>query len=1266
MLLQAFLCSGAGGKYTLEKIDASADLSHSAVLSIYQDRQGTMWFGTYDGLNSYDGKNVKTFRSYYPESTGLTNNVIKTVCQADDNCIWCATDYVLNKFSLETYSTEVYDFSSLYTIHSNDSGNTFLIKNDSLYYYNTLTKEFIAIASGFTSDGGTAMYRKTYVSVGGNFWYFDEDSGNVRIFSVSSFSAPPEQVRTSEIIYRFHTRGIKDVFWQKGVIAFVDVNNDLFISDIENRSKVFVRNISSLVGRYGKIKGISPFYDDVFIGFAVNGLVRLSMQDDYLEQEIDRDMRIFGMYFDNVQGILWIATDGQGAICYKRENNIASSFLLDQLSAYLSRQVRSILTDEKGNLWFGTKGDGLVKIPYYTSNVSAESAEVILPEGRIKLCDYKRKPHEFQVFSLKESPRQNGFWVGTGSDGLFFYSQHRNRLLRIEGCNLPEIHSIVEIGDSMLYVATSKDGLHRFVLDGLSVKKSEKMELRNEGHAVELFYPMIAQGDSLLWLGSRTDGVIRFDCRTDEYEAFSPSSITGRSSDDVLSLCLSKSGVLHVGTTSGLVSLDVSGDRYSSVYIGRENGMLNDMIHGILEDENGVLWLSTNKGIAKYNPTSGMIHNYYYTSGVQIGEFSDDAYYKNGQGDMFFGGVDGLLMIKKNALSHFEIERELVLRDLIVNGREVKLGDYSDTDRNGEKIIRIKGPRASFSLFYSVPDFLSGRDIEYSYALEGFNDDWSVPSNSNEAFFSSVPSGKYRLKVRYKKDVFDADYRTYTAQVNVLAPWYLTTLAITIYVCIGLFLLVVLIRYLRRKNAKRKFASSKVGMIADTGQDIMDIISVIYHCCDCLCEVGLDETQIAAIADTIKDCLSGILNDGNAAPDLKGLLPSRYVVSSNERLADISDEVMQVIARQGGDASSIDVTVLPSMCYPIYRNAFRRILYMIYGKLASSDKEIKVVIEKDEKCWLRISVKAPWKILWVLYEDLNDSFARLIHQTGINMYCNDKGRGSVLTLAFPPAVIDDPADESKKNIVLLARPSDLSWLISDTLSSSYNVIVEESAVDAFERLHQPSTVLFMVDMRMFEGNERIVLDYLSQNQLVLSRVPILPMFTRDTDQSVCRELILYSDAYMMLPYDVPMLKNVVHKAIFGKTNLANVDIQHVLRKAGSLNEADAEFLKKVFKIIDDCLDREDLGSTLIAEKMAMSSSSFYRRFKKIAKVSLELVIKNYRLEKAAKLLKDTGASISDVIFDVGIASRSYFYKEFSKKFGMTPKEFKDKYCSDSA
>lgn len=64
-----------------------------------------------------------------------------------------------------------------------------------------------------------------------------------------------------------------------------------------------------------------------------------------------------------------------------------------------------------------------------------------------------------------------------------------------------------------------------------------------------------------------------------------------------------------------------------ATYIGREQGLLNDMIHGILEDESGLLWLGTNRGLIKYNPINGSSHAYYYSAGVQIGEFSDDAYY---------------------------------------------------------------------------------------------------------------------------------------------------------------------------------------------------------------------------------------------------------------------------------------------------------------------------------------------------------------------------------------------------------------------------------------------------------------------------------------------------------------------------------------------------------------------------------------------------------------------------------------------------------------
>ncbi len=101
-------------------------------------------------------------------------------------------------------------------------------------------------------------------------------------------------------------------------------------------------------------------------------------------------------------------------------------------------------------------------------------------------------------------------------------------------------------------------------------------------------------------------------------------------------------------------------------------------------------------------------------------------------------------------------------------------------------------------------------------------------------------------------------------------------------------------------------------------------------------------------------------------------------------------------------------------------------------------------------------------------------------------------------------------------------------------------------------------------------------------------------------------------------------------------------------------------------MIDGNLDRNDLGTVLLADRMAMSSSRLYRKTKKIFGVPPEALIKNYRMEKAARLLRDDRLSITDVIADVGIQSRSYFYKEFANRFGMTPKDYKDKFCSNSS
>lgn len=107
-----------------------------------------------------------------------------------------------------------------------------------------------------------------------------------------------------------------------------------------------------------------------------------------------------------------------------------------------------------------------------------------------------------------------------------------------------------------------------------------------------------------------------------------------------------------VGTTAGLVRVTFKENRLETVHVGREQGLLNDMIHSILEDANGLLWLGTNRGLIKFNPDNFFSHAYYYSGGIQIGEFSDDAYYRCPYtGNLFFGGIDGLLYMNKNVPS---------------------------------------------------------------------------------------------------------------------------------------------------------------------------------------------------------------------------------------------------------------------------------------------------------------------------------------------------------------------------------------------------------------------------------------------------------------------------------------------------------------------------------------------------------------------------------------------------------------------------------------
>ena len=109
---------------------------------------------------------------------------------------------------------------------------------------------------------------------------------------------------------------------------------------------------------------------------------------------------------------------------YAKKYSIATNLMLNRMSTNLSRQVRSVMTDKYGGLWFGTKGDGLLHVPDYhqaTRNTPL-GATVYSPGKKQVVSSYIKWNQEFHAYKLVQSRYMDGFWIGAGDPGLFYYS----------------------------------------------------------------------------------------------------------------------------------------------------------------------------------------------------------------------------------------------------------------------------------------------------------------------------------------------------------------------------------------------------------------------------------------------------------------------------------------------------------------------------------------------------------------------------------------------------------------------------------------------------------------------------------------------------------------------------------------------------------------------------------------------------------------------------------------------------------------------------
>lgn len=1292
-------------EYTLSRIAYPQGLSNSAVISLYQDNQGFMWFGTYDGLNNFDGKNMQVYRTDSDLGQHLLNNVIYDVNAADNDCLWISTNSGINRFCIkEQQVTGTFEqFDNDFLLRSNRKGNTWIVNKDKVYYYNTFLKDFIQIKEK------KLPYQPelSFVDENGNLWLFSSADNTVYKYRIDDFDSG--NAVSSAIRANIHQKRITYTFYQEGILSFIDEESNLFIFDVGRNTKIYIRNVAELTQKFGAISGIVSFYDDILIAFVQNGLVKLEAASQYKETVIDRSIRIFSVYNDPAQEIIWLGTDGQGALAYTREHALANNIMFHDLQSKFTRQVRSVYTDKQGDLWFGTKGDGLARIKDYANlqqDIDPEAVSIYFPGTRQNMQNYTRALNEFQVFGLIPSQYMNGFWIGAAdSPGLLYYNYETDKVTPVTGDNgiLQRVHQVYEQNDTTLWITTAGWGLCKATLDkrkkDVEISHIQQFTFKENDKEINDFFPMVCQDDSILWLGSRGMGLVRFNLHTKQYNVYEPGDKNNMALNDILCI-YPKEDVLYLGTVSGLVKfeLDTAG-KPKVTCIDREKGFLNDMIHGILEDENGYLWLSTNKGLIKYKTENNAFHTYYYTNGVQIGEFSDDAFYKCPYtGNLFFGGIDGLLYLEQERMNEAEHYPEVRFRDLTVGVEKVNLHDYYNQEKNQ---LTLHGLKQTFSISYVAPDFTGGDNFEYSYCLEkNGKAEWSPFSTNNTVSFQSLPHGNYTLKVKYKKDVFDTEHKIYSLHIRIQPPWYLSNLACILYICLLAFIVRYLIkackRYCNREKhikelMKRESGNNSPGNLAAQLHDTSNSFAIIYRMCGQLRRYKNMPPEFYKMLDIIHETTLSFVFKTEAAWNeyfrMDIVFPSGLPAYGEINPARISDEIIRMLIHRGFNELSDKEIDIQDAKIQLSKSGLRYILYFIYaealhpkthfplylkGKTIDNRFVLELFVSPAICCKLTASLigsTPPPSTENSLFDSaLNLRLCRYaIEKMGATVQPGPSG----ITIGFPIQE-NQPGktahSKEHKTILLLEDKDEIAWLIRDILSDTYSITRVYNSQEAFSYLEKNSPDIFLADTLIYLEDEYKFIKHIQTHQNLLANTSFIPMITWKAKLLLETELHGLIDGFVVMPYNILFIREILDMAInrTSKKDKLILDLPaEVNARLVCKTHEQALFAREIMRIIDENLDNENLTTTFISGQMSISPRQYYRRFNEICNVSPGDFIKMYRLEKAAILLSETDWPVQRVITEVGIHSRSYFHKEFTARFGVTPGVYQREGCIET-
>lgn len=1311
-----FLCTRAFAQMGI-LYNADNQLPSNYVSHVYLDQDGYIWIATRNGISKFDGYQFQTFNNQENHECNLKSNYINHIMQARNGRF-----FISESNGLQYYDGGVFHDIEIVDTQNKEVGTyvTSIIQRKN--------GDIIASTSGYgildiKGNKASKITKGIYNSLNyitkiaedhrGNLWVLTEDQGLVCISggkAIRYFEDVDRSALTRDIwidhdnnIYiilrglglflKKHNestfRRIKDVYDDNMESLFIDSKGQILIGT--DGHGIFVYN-----PRTHEVKN-NPYYcwgidlsrskvysiledrnGNLWFGIIQKGLFMQQAHHvpfGYMGYKLGTaniigTNSIASVLYDHA-GRIWIGTDKDGM--YLLDNNRK---LVRHFSKGIPSTFMALEEDALGRIWAGSYGEGF---GYFDSSLSWHKVEAGL--GSLT-----------SVFAL-ESDNKGNVWIGSMGQGLVLLrkdgtithyrmkkgAEHNNRIN-----SLPN--------DYIQFLRLSNDGRRLYICTsvGISCMDIAKGNFTNVfgrnclnyGHTTRYCHE---DNYGHLWIGT-DNGLLRYNLKTHKEKLYTIKD--GISCNDIMAICQDKQNQLWISTSNGLNRLNLSTGDITCYF--SDNGLQgNEFGSGALSTSpSGEILFGGTGGISWFNPSQINIQKWnarVRISGITVGnrQLSDSLVYH--KSNFVFDHDENSLTVLFSTLTYEDSENITFLYS--INGEE---WERLQPGRNELTFARLS-PGTYHIQVKALKDRFSSPVTEFSIKIKA---PWYATTWAYLIYIGLIACGiwaYFQYRKKQEQDRLKLQEHIHAEEMGEAKLRFFMNMSHEIRTPMTLIISPLLqllkedhdvhrqsVYTIMRRNAER---------ILHLINQMMDLRKIDKG----LMVMHMKETDMVSFINDVYT------------------LFTQQAANKKINLAFHHDDKTLPVWIDRSNFDKVLVNILS--------NAFK---YTSAGgniitTLTHNSKELKIAISDDgepipedklsrifERFYQTPTAANDTNVGTGIGLDLTRSLVEL-HYGDIKAENNPDGKGCTFTVTLPlgkdhlkpeeiiteestPAEglikkeeeignedfskkIEEMSSNGNKPSIAIAEDDDeIAHYLKNQLRGIYNVHLFPNGKEALHHILQnkPALVISDIMMPVMDGN---TLCKKLKNNIITNDIPVILLTAKTLDEDRLEGLETGADAYIIKPFNIEILRRTIYNLIHQREMMRNKYNGNESREEKideiKMSSPDEKLMNKVMDIINKNLTNCDLSVDFIAKAAGVSRVQLYRKMKEYTNQTPHSFITNTRVKQAAKLLRERHQSIMDVMYACGFSSSASFSQSFKAVYGLSPRNYRDKYSAKS-